>query len=102
MKQIINGKKYDTDTATLIGDYWNGCGSSDFNYISEELYQKKTGEYFLYACGGALTSYSVQVSTSTASGGSHIIPLTEAEAKNWAAEHISVDDYEALFGEVEE
>ena len=35
-------------------------------------------------------------------GGSRIIPLTEEGAKNWAMDHLECDEYEALFGEVEE
>lgn len=55
MKKIINGKKYDTNMATKVADYWNGYGASDFNYVSEELYLKNTGEYFLACKGGPLT-----------------------------------------------
>ena len=29
MKQIINGKRYNTETATEIGNYSNGLGYSD-------------------------------------------------------------------------
>ncbi len=41
MKKIINGKKYDTETATRLAD-WNNGG-----YCKETLYQKHTGEYFM-------------------------------------------------------
>ena len=47
MKKIINGKKYDTETAKWLGDYWNGLGGNDFKKLFETLYQKKTGDYFL-------------------------------------------------------
>lgn len=55
MKKIINGKKYDTNMATKVADYWNGYGASDFNYVSEELYLKNIGEYFLACKGDPLT-----------------------------------------------
>ena len=58
MKKIINGKKYDTETATKIGEYSNGYSTSDFHYIDETLYRKKTGEFFLYGEGGPMTRYS--------------------------------------------
>ena len=38
MKKIINEKKYDTNTATKVADYWNGYGASDFNYVSAVSY----------------------------------------------------------------
>ena len=47
MKKIINGKMYNTETAKYCGGYeFSNCG--DFNYVCEELYQKKTGELYLY------------------------------------------------------
>ena len=101
MKKIINGKKYDTETATHVGEFWNGLSRSDFNHCYEDLYKKKTGEFFLYGKGGPLSKYSMSVGTGTASG-EEIIPLTEDEAKKWAEEHLDADAYEALFGEVEE
>lgn len=52
MKKIINGKKYDTDTAKEVGYSNNGLLSTDIDYIEETLYQKKTGEFFLYGEGG--------------------------------------------------
>ena len=55
MKKIINGRKYDTETAKEIGYWSNGYPCSDFNHCEETLYLKKTGEYFLYGEGGALT-----------------------------------------------
>lgn len=36
MKQIINGKLYNTETASYIGS-----NRSDFHYFEEELYRKK-------------------------------------------------------------
>ena len=40
MKKIINGKKYDTDTASCVGSWDNGYGYSEFGYFSEALYRK--------------------------------------------------------------
>ena len=75
MKKIINGKKYDTNTATKVADYWNGYGASDFNYVSEELYLKNTGEYFLLFGSGKskkvlpFKDFSVTVSSQFDFGG---------------------------------
>lgn len=101
MKKIINGKKYNTETAEEVGNWNNGLSVSDFNHCSEHLYKKKTGEYFLHGSGGALTKYSERVGDMFG-GGEEIIPLSEAEAKKWAEVHISVEEYEEIFGEVEE
>lgn len=100
MRKIIGGKVYDTDTAQKIADYWNGLGGNDFRNISEDLYLKRTGEYFLYGEGGPMTRYAVHNGNSS-SEGSRIIPLTEAEAKEWVEANDN-SKYEAIFGEIDE
>ena len=101
MKKIINGKKYDTDTATLIASWDNGLGYNDFSFCKENLYRKKTGEYFIHGEGGALSKYSKSVEMNTRVGGESITPLTEEEAKTWVEQHAN-ESYEEIFGEVEE
>lgn len=101
MKKIINGKKYDTETAKELGYWNNGYPSNDFNYCEETLYLKKTGEYFLHGEGGALTQYSEKTWSGNTSG-ENITLLTEKKAKEWAEMHLTVDEYESIFGEVEE
>ena len=100
MKKIINGKKYHTDTAKMLAS--NGNGRSDFSRCYEELYQKKTGEFFLYGYGGPMSKYSRLIENNWYGGGEDITPLTEAEAKEWAERHCTVDEYEEIFGEVDE
>lgn len=101
MKQIINGKKYDTETATEVGSWWNGLSTGDFSNCRETLYRKRTGEYFLYGRGGPMSRYSQSYGNMTG-GGEKIIPLTEAEARKWTEKHLDGDEYEEIFGEVEE
>ncbi|MBQ1195338.1 MAG: hypothetical protein IIX44_03760 [Clostridia bacterium] len=100
MKMIINGKKYDTETATAVG-MWDNERYGDFTHCREELHRKRTGEYFLYGQGGPMSKYS-RSNGNTTSGADDIIPLTEAEARAWAEKKLSADEYEKIFGEVEE
>ena len=102
MKKIIEGKLYNTETAKMIGEGGNGRGRNDFSYYEEELYIKRTGEYFLYGCGGAMSRYAESCGQNTWTGGESIIPMTEKEAREWAEENIYADDYMEIFGEVEE
>ena len=102
MKKIINGKKYDTETAKELGNYWNGYPSNDFKCYYETLYIKKTGEYFLFGEGGGLSPYATSCGNNSWGSGKEIIPLTEAKAKTWAEKHLNADEYEAIFGECEE
>lgn len=101
MKKVINGKRYDTDTAKLVGET-HYSNTRDFNYWREELYQKRTGEFFISGEGGPNSRYSEPIDQNSWSGGYKIIPLTLKEAQQWAEEHLDGDEYEAIFGEVEE
>ena len=40
MKRIINNKCYNTETAELIAEYWNGVSNEDFRYVYEKLYHR--------------------------------------------------------------
>lgn len=102
MKKIINGKLYDTKTATRVGKWWSEYPVNDFHYYEETLYKKKTGEFFLYGEGNAASPYTKSVGQSCWSGAEMIIPFTEDEAKEWAERCLDADDYIAIFGEVEE
>lgn len=99
MKKYIQGKKYDTATAKLVGAWGNGCYTTDFNYLSESLYRKRTGEYFIHGEGGARTHYAEQEGSGWWSGGEAITPISPEDARQWAEEHLSTDEYDAEFGE---
>lgn len=100
MKKIINGKLYDTDTAKRIGSDTGNEGS--FAYWHEELYVKRTGEYFLYGEGGAASRYAQQIEQNSWSGGEKIIPLSYGAARKWAEDHLDADRYQEVFGVIEE
>lgn len=102
MKKIISGKVYDTETAKKLGTWDNGLNDNDFGVIEETLYRKKTGEFFVYGYGGAGTRYAEPAGTNWWSSGDRIMPLSFAEAKAWAEEHLDGEEYEAIFGEVTE
>lgn len=102
MKKIINNKLYSTETAKKLGEWDNGGGWRDFHHIEEALYRKKTGEFFLFGEGGAASKYAKAEGQNSWTGSSRIMPMTFEEARNWAEEHLSADEYEAIFGEVVE
>lgn len=101
MQKIINGKLYNTDTATYIGSYEYGEGG-DFSHVHETLYQKKTGELFLYGEGGPMTRYAKACGDNSWGFGETIIPQCEFDAKEWVAEHCDAEVYIKLFGPVAE
>jgi hypothetical protein len=84
MKKIVNGKRYDTKTASQIASTWNGCSRSDFRFLVETLYLTEGGAWFLAGEGGGLTKYAqVLEGGRSRCGGNDIVPLTPAEAKAW-------------------
>ena len=85
MKKIINRKKYDTDTAKEI--YSTRTMDSTRWQV---LYKKKTGEFF------------VEHVTCWQSERDWLEPISLEQAKDWAEEFMDGDEYEELFGEVEE
>lgn len=101
MKKIISGKVYDTSTAELVGEWSNGSFPNDFNYCSEDLYRKKTGEFFLYGEGGAMSKYAESRGDGWG-GGEKIMPMSYQSAQEWAEAHLSCEEYEAIFGAVDE
>ncbi|WP_142965801.1 hypothetical protein [Enterococcus casseliflavus] len=101
MKKIIEGKLYNTETATLIAEYRKG-NRSDFYGIEEEVYITKKGQYFMYYWGGGCSKYREEVASRTYSDNEGIKLITGEEAKEFATKHLNVEDFIEIFGEVEE
>lgn len=98
MKKTINGKLYNTETARLVGTWEIRGKEDDPRNIKERLYQKKTGEYFLYGEGGAKSRYRRSSGDNCWTYGYQIIPLTYESAERWAKEHLDSEESEAIFG----
>ena len=102
MKKIINGKLYNTKTATKTAEWDNNRSASDAHHYEEVLYKKRTGEFFIYGDGGALSRYARSCGGNSYSDGWDIIPLTIEEAQEWGEKKLDVDLYEVIFGEAKE
>lgn len=100
MKKIIDGKLYDTETAMEVGTNSHG-EISDFHYYEETLYRKRSGEYFLAGYGNALSDYRVQIGVSQWEAGSAIFRMSYEEARQWAEDNLSAEDYMEEFELVE-
>lgn len=119
MKKIINGRRYDTSTATLIDYYMiNNIGfdkvdkgnvESFKKFISEKklldqrlenLYRKKTGEFFLYNLNGPMSKLAGRKLYGKRNY-ENIIPLSIDEVKEWMEECSDAETYESVF-EIEE
>lgn len=59
MKRVIEGHRYDTDTAKKIGT--DGYSNrSDFDYWEETLYKTKSGFFFIHGEGGPRSRYEAR------------------------------------------
>ena len=102
MNKVIRGKRYNTETAKLVGTWEaNEPENSDF-WEKEELYQKRSGEFFLIGQGGAQTQYARFSMGGESKPGIELRPIEPEEASDWVEEHLTADEYEALFGPVAE
>ena len=100
MKKIINGKVYDTQKAECVGKWNNGLAG--FDWCEEELYRKRTGEFFLFGQGSARSRYAKSCGDNEWSGGGKIIPMSYQAAQKWAEDKLNAEQYEAIFGAVQE
>lgn len=92
MKVIINGKKYNTETALLKAVHKVKCAISGM-IIRFEFYQKFNGEYFFYK----YETDEIELIEKA-----EIIPLNENSARSWCEQCLTVDQYEQIWGEVDE
>jgi hypothetical protein len=104
MKAIIEGKRFDTDKANLIGRYSTpGIGTSNFRYFEADLYKTpRSGIYFLAGQGHAMTPFCRQSADGMRGWGEKIIPMSREEALEWAEQFLSVDEIEAGFSEIQD
>ena len=93
MKKIINGKLYNTETAHLVGT-WSNEMDGDFSWTEESLYQKKTGEFFIYGQGGAHTRYAQNTDATHWCEGEAITLISYDDTRQWAEEHLTADQYQ--------
>jgi len=101
MKKVIDGKIYNTKTATCIASWDNGYYGGDFNRCSEDLYQTKKGVYFIYGEGGPRSRYSESCGNGT-SCGEDSRTVDRQEAYEWCEEMQRVDAIEEHFSDMVE
>lgn len=82
MKKRIDTQMYDTETAKKIAEYRHGYDNAGY---TEELYKKRTGEYFLHGEGGPASKWAepVEGDAGAYSGGEGIRPITYEQAQKW-------------------
>lgn len=96
MKKVIGGKRFNTETAQYVGSYESDLAPTEHGFLKEDLYIKKTGDFFLHGMGGGLTKYAKSYGDAYGFG-EKILPISINEAKIWVENHMTADEYEELF-----
>lgn len=80
MNKVINGKRYNTETATCYGS-----AKVKINKIlcTLSLFRKSGGGYFISSADGDPEYFKI---------------VSPRQAKVWAFKHLPIDEYEAHFG----
>lgn len=90
-KKIIAGRKYDTQTATLIKTKWSDLPQTDDEEVQngkyrETLYLKQNGQYFLYMANTATNEWAIK-------------PLrNKKKAMDWCFQNFDADTCEQIWG----
>ena len=94
MIKIINGKRYNTETAEEVYCYWNGYSRSDFKFRIKTLYLTKKGAWFIHHDGGAMSDMAVSCGSGGRSGSEDIEPIDAEDAFGFLQAHS--DESEAV------
>lgn len=97
MIRIVNGKRYNTDTAELLCNISRGSYSrSDFQYDNTDLYVTQNGNFFISGEGGARSRWAQSVPNGS-TGGSGLRPIDKADARSLLEQYGSPEQVEAHF-----
>jgi len=105
MKKTINGLRYDTGNAIEVGGYSHGnySDSGDFSHWSAILYRTpRSGRFFLYGNGGAMTRFAKHSPFGGSCGGSKLIPMSDKEALAWAEKYLDQETIDEHFADMVE
>jgi hypothetical protein len=106
VKKTLNGVRYDTGKAVIIGEANNMGGgvdsTGDFGYWSATLYRTPQAKrHFLAGRGGPATRFAQSAGRSAWVGGEGIIPLTDKDARQWAERYLTPEIVDEFFNKEE-
>lgn len=103
MKKVIKNKVYDTGTAMLIKQADHPNITSGEGSCKQSLYRKKTGDFFLTVSGARTDVFhNLNLENNIHDRERHIYPLTYEQARAWAEEEMTADEWLAIFEPVED
>lgn len=101
MKSIIDGVRYDTNKAEIVGSRNRGLGWSDLRHWEATLYvTAKSRRFFLAGEGGGMTQFAQTCSDNSKTRGSRIIPMSAKEALRWVEQYVDTSIVEKFFTDI--
>ncbi len=102
MRKILNGFRYDTEKAILIGTAEPNPYITDHSYWYAGLYvTKRSHSFFIAGRGGPMSRFGHSTGQNEWPGGSDLIPMSREEAREFAERYLEPEDFEKYF-EIEE
>jgi hypothetical protein len=103
MKKIIDGKTYNTETATFVCSVSGRISDrGDFGFDDTGLYRSPKGQFFISGHGGPRSLWGVTTGPSSWSGGEGLRLVSEDDAREMCERHAKPEVYQEFFGEPEE
>lgn len=101
MKQVCQGKIYNTETSEILHSH-EGCCAHRTEGLTEDLYVTKKGNYFVaYEDSKEMREWAVSKGIEDAADAdSGICPLTEEETVQWLADRNADDVIRERFAEI--
>ena len=97
MFKVINGRRYNTDSATEMARV-EEYDRTDRRWYCDTLYRKMNGEFFLFGMGDSESKYSKTISDGIKVGGFNFIPMTFYEARDWSKDNLGSEKFKEIFG----
>jgi hypothetical protein len=92
MQKVINGTKYDTDSAELVAQHMSRKLYSDNDCASESLYRTEKGNWFILADASSELKYGNR-DCKVVGEKKWLVPFTEEKAQRWLERN---DQFEQL------
>ena len=96
MIKIIDGKRYNTDTAEEIFKWTNGK-FGNFEYREKTLFRTKKGNWFIYHYGGPLTDMAIPAEFNSWSSSEDIEPISDEDAYDFLEKYNGYKAIEIYF-----
>ncbi|MCV3769086.1 hypothetical protein [Rhizobium sp. TRM95796] len=95
--QVVDGLRYNTETAIEICTYYSTADVGDFTYECTTLFQTKKGRFFIAGHGGPRSRWSRSLGNNTIASGEGLRPISAEEARRFAEQNADPDTVTKYF-----